>query len=230
VKPWVVETWCVPPDADGEYVWRMEDVIQTYTLPYDASRPVVCFDESSRQLFGEVRQPLPARPGGAAKADYEYERKGTCNLFMMCEPLRGWRHVRVTDRRTRKDYADCLKELVDVHYPKAQKILLVQDNLNTHSGGSLYERFAPQEALRILNKIEFHYTPKHGSWLNMAETEIGIVSGQCLGRRLDCQTKLAGEVAAWEEDRNARQVRIHWAFNLAVARQRLRKLYPSVEG
>ena len=207
----------------------MEDVIQTYMLPYDSKRPVVCFDEASRQLFGEVREPQPPRPGKAARVDYEYERKGVCNQFMMCEPLRGWRHVRVTDRRTRRDYAECLQELVDVHYPKAEKILLVQDNLNTHSGGSLYERFSPAEALRILNKIEFHYTPKHGSWLNMAETEISVMSRQCLDRRLECQSKLAGEVAAWEKDRNVRKVRIHWVFTLAVARQKLRKLYPSIE-
>jgi hypothetical protein len=207
----------------------MEDVIQTYMLPYDSRRPVVCFDEASRQLFGEVREPQPPRPGRTARVDYEYERKGVCNQFMMCEPLRGWRHVRVTARRTRRDYAECLRELVDVHYPKAEKILLVQDNLNTHSGGSLYERFRPAEALRILNKIEFHYTPKHGSWLNMAETEIGVMSRQCLDRRLECQSKLAGEVAAWEKDRNVRKVRIHWVFSLAVARQKLRKLYPSIE-
>jgi len=207
----------------------MEDVIQTYLLPYDARRPVVCLDEASRQLFGEVRQPQPVSQGKHTKVDYEYERKGTCNLFMMCQPLRGWRHVRVTARRTRRDYAECVKELVDVHFPEAQKILLVQDNLNTHNGGSLYERFAPEEALRILNRIEFHYTPKHGSWLNMAETEIGIVSGQCLDRRLDCQTKLALEVAAWENKRNEKEVRIHWTFNLAAARQKLSKLYPTIE-
>jgi hypothetical protein len=208
----------------------MEDVIQTYMLPYDARRPVVCFDEASRQLFGEVREPEPAEPGRAAKVDYEYERKGTCNLFMMCEPLRGWRQVRVTDRRTRLDYAECLQELVDVHYPRAAKILLVQDNLNTHSGGSLYEKFAPAEALRILNKVEFHYTPKHGSWLNMAESEISIMSRQCLDRRLDCQTKVANEVAAWQGKRNEKRIRVHWSFTLAVARQKLRKLYPTIEG
>ena len=219
----------MPPDADGEYVWRMEDVIQSYLLPYNARRPVVCFDEASRQLFGEVQEPQPARQGKHAKVDDEYERKGTCNLFMMCEPLRGWRHVRVTDRRTRRDYADCVKELVDVHYPEAEKILLVQDNLNTHRGGSLYERFAPAEAMRILNRIEWHYTPKHGSWLNMAETEIGIANRQCLDRRLNCQTKLAQEVAAWENKRNEKKVRIHWTFTLAVARQKLRKLYPTIE-
>jgi hypothetical protein len=197
--------------------------------PYNANRPVVCFDESSKQLFGEVRASRPPRPGQHAKADYEYERKGVSNQFMMCEPLRGWRHVKVTERRTRRDYAECLQELVDVRYPQADKILLVQDNLNTHSGGSLYERYSPAEARRILDRIEFHYTPKHGSWLNMAETEIGIMNRQCLNRRLDCQSKLATEVAAWEKHRNRKEARIHWTFTLAIARQKLHKLYPSIE-
>jgi hypothetical protein len=207
----------------------MEDVIQTYMLPYDAKRPVVCFDEASRQLFGQVREPEPVGPGRRAKEDYEYERKGTCNLFMMCQPLRGWRHVKVTERRTRRDYAECLKELVDVHYPGAEKVVLVQDNLNTHSGGSLYEAYPPAEALRILNRVEFHHTPKHGSWLNMAESEISILSRQCLGRRLDCQSKVVNEVAPWERKRNEKRVRVHWTFTLAVARQKLRKLYPTIE-
>ena len=207
----------------------MEDVIATYLLPYDPAYPVVCFDEASKQLFGEVRGPLPARPGSRAKQDYEYERKGVCNQLMMCEPLRGFRHVRVSQRRTRKDYAGCLRELVDVHYPKARKIRLVQDNLNTHDGASLYETFRPEHARRILDRIEWHYTPKHGSWVNMAETEIGIMNGQCLGRRLDSQEKIATEVAAWESKRNAQEARIHWTFTLAVARQKLRKLYPSIE-
>ena len=161
--------------------------------------------------------------------DYEYERKGVCNQFMMCEPLRGWRHVRVTERRTRQDYARCVRELVEKYYPKAKKIRLVQDNLNTHDGASLYEAFPPQEARRILDKIEFHYTPKHGSWLNMAETEIGIMNRQCLKCRLDNQNKLAAQVTAWESKRNAQHARIHWTFTLAVARQKLRKLYPSIE-
>jgi len=208
----------------------MEDVIQTYMLPYDPRRPVVCLDEASRQLFGQVRPARPAKAGSPAKEDYEYERKGTCNLFVMCQPLAGWRQVRVTDRRTRRDYAGCLKELVDVHFPQAEKILLVQDNLNTHSGGSLYEQYPPEEARRLLDQIELHYTPKHGSWLNMAETEISILSRQCLARRLDCQTKLAGAVAAWQNARNERRVRVHWTFTLAVARQKLRKLYPTIEG
>lgn len=208
----------------------MEDVIQTYMKSYDPRCPVVCFDEASKQLFGEVRPKHPPQSGQPARADYEYERKGVCNQFMMCEPLRGWRHVEVTARRTRLDYARCIRDLVEVHYPKAQVIRLVQDNLNTHSGGSLYEAYPPATARRLLDKIEFHYTPKHGSWLNMAETEIGIMSQQCFGdRRLDDQTKLAAEVAAWEKRRNDRVARIHWTFTLAIARQKLHKLYPSNE-
>jgi len=161
--------------------------------------------------------------------DYEYERKGVCHQFMMCEPLRGWRHVHVTARRTRRDYARGVRALVEEYYPKAKKIRLVQDNLNTHDGASLYEAFPPQKARRILEKIEFHSTPKHGSWLNMAETEIGIMNRQCLNCRLDDQHKLATQVAAWESQRNAKNARIHWTFTLAAARQKLRKLYPSIE-
>jgi hypothetical protein len=202
-------------------------VIQTYMLPYDPRYPVVCFDEASKQLFGEVR--TPRRRCGRVQVDHEYERKGVCHQLMMCEPLRGWRHVKVTARRTRRDYAECLRELVDVYYPRALKIRLVQDNLNTHDGASLYEAFRPEEARRLLDKIEWHYTPKHGSWVNMAETEIGIMNGQCLDRRLDNQALIAAEVAAWEDKRNTQQARIHWAFTLAVARQKLRKLYPSNE-
>jgi DDE superfamily endonuclease len=207
----------------------MEDVIQTYMLPYDPQYPVVCFDEACKQLFGEVRRKRKARPGRRAKVDYEYERKGVCHQLMTCEPLRGWRHVKVTARRTRRDYAECVRELVDVYYPDVEKIRLVQDNLNTHDGASLYEAFPAEEARRLLDKIEWHYTPKHGSWVNMAETEIGIMNSQCLDRRLDSVAKVAAEVAPWESKRNAQQARIHWTFTLAVARQKLRKLYPSNE-
>jgi hypothetical protein len=220
----------VPADADGEYVWRMEDVLQTYGLAHNPRYPVVCFDEASKQLFGEVKTPQSHKPGKKARIDYEYERKGVSNQFMMCEPLRGWRHVRVTARRTRRDYAECIRELVEVHYPRAEKLRLVQDNLNTHSGGSLYEAFAPENARRILDRIEFHYTPKHGSWLNMAETELSIMNRQCLDCRMDCQAKVAAAVANWERPRNTRQVRIHWTFTLAAARLKLRKSYPSIEG
>jgi DDE superfamily endonuclease len=207
----------------------MEDVIQTYLLPYNPAYPVVCFDEASKQLFGEVREPLPTRPGSLAKQDYEYERKGVCNQLMLCEPLRGWRHVKVSQRRTRKDYAHCVRELVQVYYPQSKKIRLVQDNLNTHDGASLYEAFPPELARHLLDKVEWHYTPKHGSWLNMAETEIRIMNGQCLNRRMDSQSLIAKEVAAWERKRNAVEAHIHWTFTLAAARRKLRKLYPSIE-
>jgi hypothetical protein len=207
----------------------MEDVIQIYQLPYDALIPVVCFDEACQQLFGEVRSPKRPGRGQPKRVDYEYERKGVCHQFMMCEPLRGWRSVRVTHRRTRRDYAETVRELLEVHYAKAKRVRLVQDNLNTHDGASLYEAFAPEVARRLLDRIEFHYTPKHGSWLNMAETEIGILKSQCLDRRLESQERMASEVSAWVAKRNAQKAKIHWTFTLAVARQKLRKVYPSIE-
>jgi hypothetical protein len=207
----------------------MEDVLQTYQLPYDPQYPVVCFDEACRQMFGEVKPRQGTRPGRPAHVDYEYERKGVCHQLVLCEPLRGWRHVWVTERRTRKDYACCIRDLVDVYYPRAVKIRLVQDNLNTHDGASLYEAFPPDKARKLLDKIDFHYTPKHGSWLNMAETEINVMNRQCLNRRLDNQELMAAEVAAWESERNRRKARIHWTFTMAAARQKLRKLYPSIE-
>lgn len=207
----------------------MEDVIHTYRRPYDPDYPVVCFDETFKQLFGEVRPPQRPRPGAPTRVDYEYERKGVSHQLLMCEPLRGWRHVCVTAHRTRRDYAACIQELAEVHYPRAIRIRLVQDNLNTHDGASLYEAFCPAKARELLDRIEFHYTPKHGSWLDMAETEISIMNRQCLDRRLDSPQKITAEIAAWENRRNALQARIHWSFTLAVARQKLRKLYPSIE-
>jgi hypothetical protein len=207
----------------------MEDVIPTSLLPYDPKWPVVCFDEASKQLFGEVRPPEPARPGAPAHVDSEDERKGVCCQLVMCEPLRGRRPVTVSERRTRRDYAHCIRDMVDRHFPRATKVRRVQDNLNTHDGASLYEAFSPEEARRILDKIEFHYTPKHGSWPNMAETEISIMGRQCLDRRLESQARMAEEVATWEKERNTRKARIHWTFTLAAARQKLRKVYPSIE-
>jgi len=207
----------------------MEDVLQTYLRAYDSRYPVVCFDEACKQLFGEVRPAQLPRPGRPARIDYEYERKGVCHQLLMCEPLRGWRHVKVSARRTRRDYAECIRDLVEHYYPQAKQIRLVQDNLNTHDGASLYEAFSPAEARRILDKIEFHYTPKHGSWLNMAETEINIMNSQCLNRRLDTPSLIATKVAAWEKKRNLANARIHWTFTLAAARRKLRKLYPSIE-
>ena len=225
-----MKTWCLPPEADADFVWHMEDVLQVYQLPYDPVYPVVCLDEASKQLIGEVAIPMPAAPGRPARIDYEYERKGTCNLFMMCEPLGGWRHVKVTERRTRLDWAECIKELVDVHYPEATKIRLVMDNLNTHSGASLYEAFQPGEARRLLDRLEIHQTPKHGSWLDMAETEISILSRQCLDRRIDDAAEIRREVGAWEVERNEKGSKIHWTFTLAAARLKLKKIYPSIEG
>jgi hypothetical protein len=224
-----VKSWCIPPKANAEFVWRMEDVLEVYQRPYDPRYPVVCLDEASKQLIGQVAPAKPPAPGQPARIDYEYERKGTCNMFMMCEPLRGWRHVKVTERRTRKEWAFCIKELLDEHYPDAEKVILVEDNLNTHNGASLYEAFPPEEARRLLDRLECHSTPKHGSWLDMAETELSILTRQCLDRRLDNAAEVARQVAAWEGERNARQCRIHWTFTAAAARIKLNKLYPSIE-
>lgn len=207
----------------------MEDVLELYHEPYDPLQPVVCFDEGTKQLIGETRTPLPMQPGAPQRYDYEYERHGTCNLFMFFEPLRGWRHVAVTDRRTMVDYAQCLKDLVDSWYPGVARIRLVQDNLSTHKPAALYEAFAPEEARRILERIEFHYTPKHGSWLNMAEIELNVLSNQCLDRRIEQQELLSKEVAAWEARRNQRATSTNWQFTTQDARIKLKHLYPSLE-
>jgi hypothetical protein len=207
----------------------MEDVLEVYHRPFDPKRPVVCLDEASKQLTGETRTPLPPEPGRPERFDCEYVRNGAANLFMISEPLLGWRTVSVTERRTAVDFAEVLRWLAEDLHPDAERIVLVMDNLNTHDGASLYETFTPAEARRLLDKIEWHYTPKHGSWVNMAETEIGIMNGQCLDRRLESQKRIASEVAAWESKRNAQKARIHWTFTLAVARQKLQKLYPSNE-
>ena len=204
----------------------MEDVLDVYTRPYDPQRPQVCLDETSRQLLADVAPPQPMAPGVTAKEDYEYVRQGVVNLFMVCEPLRGWREVMVSDRRTRIDWAQCIEELVDVHYPDADKIVLVQDNLNTHTPASLYEAFPPAEAKRLADKLELHYTPKHGSWLNMAEIELGVLAGQCLDRRLPDRATLEREVEAWVAQRNATIRRIDWRFTTDDARIKLDHLYP----
>ena len=206
----------------------MEDVLEVYTRPYDERFPQVCLDEKSKQLIGEVREPLAASSGRGARHDYEYERNGVANLFIVSEPLAGWRHISVTERRTKIDWAHCVKELVDVHYPRAEKIMLVMDNLNTHTPAALYEAFIPSEARRITRKLELHYTPKHGSWLNMAEIELSVLSRQCLDQRLPDQNSLAGEVGAWEEERNAAESSIEWRFTTADARVKLKHLYPEI--
>jgi len=207
----------------------MEDVLQTYHRPYNPRFPVVCMDEASRQLIAEIAIPLRMQPGRAKRVDYEYERKGVCTQFVLCEPLRGWRHVKVTQRRTKRDWAWCIRELLEDYYPEAVTLHVVLDNLNTHTGAALYETFAPEHARRLLDRLEFHYTPKHASWLNMAEIEIGVLSRQCLNRRIDTVQTMAEEIAAWEVKRNADGVKLHWTFTIAVARAKLRKLYPSIE-
>ena len=207
----------------------MEDVLEVYTRPYDPQRPQVCLDETHKQLVGETRQPLPAEPGHPERVDYEYVRNGVSNLFMFFEPLTGQRRVKVTARRTRDDWAECIRELVDEQYPEAEKIVLVLDNLNTHTPASLYQAFPPAEARRLTEKLEIHYTPKHGSWLNMAEIELSILGRQCLDRRIDNAAELAREVAAWEAERNAAAVRMRWRFNTDTARAKLWRLYPSLQ-
>ena len=199
----------------------MEDVLEVYHRPRDPDRPVVCLDETSKQLIAETRAPIPAKPGRPARHDYEYQRNGTANLFMMFAPLEGWRHVEVTDRRTSLDYARVLKELSDTHFPKAAKIVLVQDNLNTHKPASLYEAFPAAEARRLVERFEWHYTPKHGSWLDMAESELSVLSSQCLDRRLPDKQTLTAEVAAWEDDRNKHNAKADWQFTTADARIKL---------
>jgi len=206
----------------------MEDVLSVYTRPYDPRFPVVCMDESSRQLLGDVREPLPPMPCRVKKVDHEYVRHGTANLFMLFEPLAGWRHVKATERRTRIDWAHLIRELCDVHYPRAERIVLVMDNLNTHSGASLYEAFAPDEARRLYNRLEIHYTPKHGSWLNMAEIELSVLQRQCLTRRLADLASLSREVGAWCEKRNRSTVKADWQFTSDDARIRLKHLYPKM--
>jgi hypothetical protein len=227
VKPHLKEQWCLPDGPGGEFVARMEDVIEVYHRPVDPKRPLVCIDESSKQLVSEVREPLPTAPGIPARYDYEYKREGTANLFMISEPLAGWRQVTVTDRRTAKDFAEVLRWLVEERHPEADKLVLVTDNLNTHDPGCLYEAFEPDRARRIAEKLEWHYTPKHGSWLNVAECELAALSGQCLDRRIESAARLSQVVGAWVRERNERKVGVTWRFTTADARVKLRRLYPA---
>ena len=207
----------------------MEDVLDVYKRPYDPRHPNVCLDETSRQLIGETRIPVPACPGQPARYDYEYKRNGVANLFMIFEPLVGKRHVKVTQRRTKTDWAYCVREMVDQIYPDAEQIVLVMDNLNTHNKSSLYEAFEPAEAKRIADKLEIHYTPKHGSWLDMAEIELGILARQCLSRRINNTEQLKDEVDAWQAIRNTAKAKVNWRFTTDDARIKLKKLYPSIE-
>lgn len=208
----------------------MEDTLEVYKKPYDPKNPKVCMDESSKQQIQEVRQPIEAKEGKPERYDTEYERNGVSNLFIFFEPLAGWRRVEVTDQRTATDWAEQIQKLVDVDYPGAEKITLIMDNLNTHVGASLYKAFPPQEARRILDKLEFHYTPKHGSWLNMAEIELSILSKQCLDRRISDQETLKKEVQAWTEKRNERSTPMNWRFTTEDARIKLKRLYPTING
>ena len=206
----------------------MEDVLEVYRRPYDPLRPVVCMDESTKQLLAEVRAPRPGQVGAVERYDYEYRRNGVATLFLAFEPLAGWRQVRVTQTRTRKDWAWFIKGLLDERYAQAERVVLVMDNLNTHSGASLYETFAPAEALRLLRRLEIHYTPKHGSWLNMAEIELSVLQQQCLDRRIPDEATLTRAIVAWEQQRNAAQATIDWRFSVTDARKKLKRLYPSL--
>ena len=225
LKPWRKDMWCIP-QVDAEYVARMEDVLDLYAEEPNPKRPVVCFDESPTQLIGEMRQPIPAAPGQLERFDCEYKRNGTANLFIFLDVHRPWRKVKVTERRSAEDYAHCMREVVDVHCPDAERIRVVQDNLSTHSAGALYQAFPPAEARRILRRLEFHYTPKHASWLNMVEIEIGVLRGQCLDRRIDSNEQLEAEIAAWERQRNASGARIKWMFTIDKARAKMGRAYP----
>ena len=206
----------------------MEDVRDVYARPCDPERPQVCFDEKSVQLIAETRHPLPLKPGQVERFDYEYQRNGTCNLFMYFQPLAGWRHVQVTERRTKVDFAHCMRYLVDECFPEAKVVAVVLDNLNTHSPAALYEAYEPAEAKRILDRLEFHYTPKHGSWLNMVEIELSVLSEQCLDERMPDEDSLRREIAAWESPRNERRATVHWRLSTSDARHRLKRLYPNV--
>lgn len=225
LKPWRRDMWCIP-EVDGTYVARMEDVLDLYAEAPDPERPVVCFDESPTQLIGEARQPIPASPGQLERYDCEYRRNGTANLFVFLDAHQPWRSVKVTDTRTARDFAHCMRDLVDLHYPRARLIRVVLDNLSTHSPGALYETFPAPEAHRILRRLEFHFTPKHASWLNMVEIEIGVLRSQCLDRRIGDRKTLETEIDAWLRLRNASAARVKWMFTTQRARIKLLRAYP----
>lgn len=225
LKPWQEKMWCIAT-VNAEYVARMEDVLDLYAAPPDPQQPVVCFDETPRQLIGEARVPIQAEPGKPRRVDDEYVRNGTANVFLFVDVNRPWRHAQVTDHRTCVDFAECMRDLVDEHYPEAERIRVVLDNLSAHSAAALYQAFAPAEARRILSRLEFHFTPKHASWLNMVEIEIGVMVSQCLDRRIPDKATLTNAIAAWERRRNADEARIRWMFTVDRARETLGRLYP----
>jgi len=221
--------WCIPPDEDAAFVCQMEQVLEVYKRPYDAKRPVVCMDEQPKQLISETRRPLAVQPGRPESIDYEYVRQGCCNVWMFVEPLGGWRRVRVTDTKKAVDWAHQVQQLVDhPRYTNVDRITLVCDNLNTHSLTSLYQTFAPEEALRLARKLELIHTPKHGSWLNVAESELSVLTRQCLAGRIDRQANVASHASAWNDQRNARQIGVDWQFTTADARTKLKRLYPKI--
>jgi hypothetical protein len=222
------QSWCIPPEANAEFVCCMEDVLEVYQRPFDPKRPLVCMDEISKQLLADSRPPLPMQPGQPERYDYEYVRHGTANAFMFFAPLLSWRHLKVTTQRTRIDWAEAMREVIDVHFPDAETIVAVMDNLNTHGPASFYEAFEPAEARRLAAKLEIHYTPKHGSWLNMAEIELAVFDRQCLDRRMPNQALVEQEAAAWEAERNAAAMTVDWRFTTADARIKLKRLYPSI--
>jgi hypothetical protein len=227
LKPWLRKMWCIP-EVNGTYVARMEDVLDLYAEEPDPKNPVVCFDESPTQLIGEVREPIPGAPGQPERYDCEYKRNGTANLFVFLDAHKSWRYVKLTDQRTARDFAVCMRDLADIHYPDANRIRVVLDNLSTHTAGALYETFPAPEAHRILQRLEFHYTPKHASWLNMVEIEIGVLRGQCLDRRIGEREMLIAEIDAWQRRRNASGARITWKFTTEKARDKLARAYPDI--
>ncbi len=222
--------WCIPPKQSAEFVYHMEDVLEVYTRPHDPRRPVVCMDETFKQLIGQTRQPLPPRPGAVERFDHVYVRNGVASLFLAFEPLAGWRTVAVTDQRRRLEWANFIKSLLDGRYKKVEKVVLVMDQLNTHSAASLYEAFAPDEAKRLADKLEIHHTPKHGSWLNMAEIELSALGRQCLSHRIAQRETLRDQIANWEQQRNHTKTKVNWRFTTADARIKLQRLYPSIQG
>jgi hypothetical protein len=229
LKPHLKACWCIPPEQNGAFVAAMEDVLAVYARARDPLRPVVCMDEKPYQLLGEARDPLPARPGSVEKVDNEYERHGTCSIFLFTEPLAAWRHARARGQRTKRDWALFIQWLLDEQYPAAEKVVLVMDNLNTHGIGALYEAFSAEEAFRLAQRLEIHFTPKHGSWLNIAEMELSALAVQCLGqRRIENLDVLNTELALWDVRRNASQKGVDWHFTTADARKKLKRLYPVI--
>ncbi len=228
LKPHLSKYWKIPPDCNAEFVAKMEDVLATYALPYNPEYPVVCMDESNKQLIGEVAKPISAAPGHPHLMDDEYVRKGVANIFIEVEPLAGKRHVEITERRTMIDWAHFTKGMLDERYPDASKVILVMDNLNTHSVASLYAAFPPKEARRLAERLEIHHTPKHGSWLNIAEIELSVFKRQCIAGRIDSFDKIETKTKSWNEDRNNRQTKVKWQFTSTDARVKLERLYPNI--